>query len=111
MDIKRRVIQSDNAFQASLIGASTPNGEFSTTITCEVDRFILFKAIKKGAGFGFPFSISSPVIMKSKYLVPIFLSKIASTSSLAAPLTTALIQDFPQFDVRSQAVASLHLSL
>jgi hypothetical protein len=61
----------------ALLAASTPNGEFSTTITSEEGRFILFNAISKGAGLGFAFSRSSPVIMTSKYFAPIFLSKIA----------------------------------
>jgi hypothetical protein len=43
----------------ALLAACTPNGEFSTTITCEAGRFVLFNAIIKGAGFGFPLLLAN----------------------------------------------------
>ena len=78
----------------ALLAASTPNGEFSTTIASEGFRFILCKAVWNGAGSGFPSPSfrSSPLITRSNLFEPIFSSSIVSISSLEEPLTTAFKQ-------------------
>lgn len=56
----------------ALIAASTPNGEFSTTIASEGLMFIICNAIWNGLGSGFHYPTSSPVTIISKFFKPMF---------------------------------------
>ena len=73
----------------ALIAASTPNGEFSTTIASEGLMFIICNAIWNGLGSGFHYPTSSPVTIISKFFKPMFSSSVVSISCLAEPLATA----------------------
>jgi hypothetical protein len=73
----------------ALIAASTPNGEFSTTIASEGLMFVICNAIWNGLGSGFHYPTSSPVTIISKFFKPMFSSSVVSISCLAEPLATA----------------------